>query len=150
MTKMHGAVRTLLAAAICVVVMSAVARGEDRFAITIGPHDVLAIFGPDGKKAPEISAPATGVAVTFGDISFQVSYGHDSNQHLMAIISPSADDPSDLHFNVMGKAVDADKDAVVTLVFSLSARSVTVEPGLTGRVEVNSHRLPHQEPSPTY
>jgi len=130
--------------------MSALAQGDDRFAITIGPHDVLAIFGPDGKKVPEISAPATGVPVTVGDTTFQVSYGHDASQHLMAIISPSASDPSDLHFNVLGKAVDADKDAVVTLVFSSTGRSVTVEPGMTGRVEVNSHRLSHSEPAPSY
>ncbi len=142
--------RTLLTAAICVVALSTFAHGDDRFAITIGPHDMLAIFSPDGKKIPEITAPSVGVPVAVGDTSFQVSFGRDARQRLTAIIAPSASDPADLHFNVFGKAVDADKNAVVTLTFSPDARTVTIDPGMTGRVEVNSQRLRHHEPTPVY
>jgi len=145
MTKrfLPGRIQTFLIAWVGLVAASSLAMGQDRFAVTVGPHEVLAIFGPKGEKAPEISAPSMGVPVTVGDISFQVSYGINSDQHLMAILSPSATDPEDLHFNVMGKSVDADKNATVTLIFSSNLKHVTIDPGVVGRVEVNSHRLRH-------
>jgi hypothetical protein len=138
-----GRLHTFLAAMVCLVAATSLGRAEDRFALAIGPHDVLAVFGPKGEKGPEITPNSLATPVTVSGISFQVSYGRDSAQRLTAIISPDAASPSDLHFNVLGKAIDADKSSVVTLTFSANARSVSIDPGMVGRVEVNSRRLPH-------
>jgi hypothetical protein len=43
----------------------------------------------------------------------------------------------------MGKSVDSDKLAVVTLTFSKEARQVKSDPGYVGEVEVNSRTLQH-------
>jgi hypothetical protein len=120
---------------------SAVGRGEDRFAITIGPHNKLAIFGPKGEKVPEIGAPSVDVPVNVGGISFQVSFGRDINQRLVAILTPSDSSPAELHFDVMGKSVDTSNDAALTLTFSSDLHSVRINPGQVGRVEVNSRRI---------
>jgi len=85
--------------------------------------------------------------VTIGDLSFQVSYGHNADGRLTAILSPSDTAPADFHFNVCGKSVDANK-AVVTLIFSSNLKSVTVDAGYGGRVEVNSRRVRPSEPRP--
>lgn len=124
----------------CFVAISALALGEDRFAIAVGLHDKLVIFGPKGDRISELSVPTIAQTATVGDVSFQVSYGKDSGGQLTAILTPSATSPAPLHFNVMGKAVDAD-NAVVTLTFALNLKSVTIDPGYVGSVEVNSHRL---------
>ena len=142
MTKIFLANRfhAFLTALICFVAVSTLAMGDDRFAIAVGAHDKLVVFGPKGERAAEISVPSAGQAVTVGDTSFQVSYGRDSNGQLTAIISPSDTAPVDLHFTVMGKSVDADK-AVVTLIFSSNLKSVAIDSGYGGRVEVNSRRI---------
>jgi hypothetical protein len=130
-------------ALICFVVLSSLAMGDDRFAVVVGAHDKLVIFGPKGDRAAELSVASVAVPVTAGAASFQVSYGRDMNGRLTAILSPNATDPTDLHFNVLGKSIDANKDAVVTLIFATNLKRVTVDPGAVGRVEVNSHRLRH-------
>src|SRR5208283_2761788 len=133
--RFHG----FWAALICFVAISSLARGDDRFAVTVGAHDKLVIFGPKGERTAEFSVPSVAQPVTLGDISFQVSYGRNAQEQLTAILSPSSTAPADLHFTVMGKSVDADK-AVVTLIFSSNLKSVTIDAGYGGRVEVNSHR----------
>jgi hypothetical protein len=144
MTKMflNDRLQTLLTVLICFVAVSGLAMGEDRFALTVGAHDHLVIFGPKGERAAEISAPTIAQPVTIGDVSFQVSYGRDANGHLTAILTPSSTAPAALHFNVLGKSVDADK-AVVTLTFSTNLKSAIIDPGYVGNVEVNSHPLRH-------
>jgi hypothetical protein len=62
---------------------------------------------------------------------------------LTAIVAPNPTQPQDLHFNVLGKSVDTDKSAVVTLTFSKELKSVKVDPGYIGQVDVNSRRLQH-------
>ena len=124
----------------CFIAITAFSLGEDRFAVAVGAHDKLVIFGPKGDRAAELSVPTIAQSATAGDVSFQVSYGKDSGGQLTAILTPSATAPAPLHFNVLGKAVDAD-GAVVTLTFALNLKSVTIDPGYVGRVEVNSHRL---------
>jgi len=124
------------------------AMGEDRFAIAVGAHDKLVVFGPKGERVGEFSAPAIGEPVTVGDVLFQVSYGHNAKGQLTAILTPSSTTPAALHFNVLGKSVDADKNAVVTLIFSSDLRGVTINAGYGGRVEVNSRRVRPSEPRP--
>jgi hypothetical protein len=133
-------VKVLLTGFVFFVALSAGAMGEDRFAITVSTHDKLVIFGPKGDRVAELAVPTIGQSATAGDVSFQVSYGRDTNGRLSAILSPSETAPAPLHFNVMGKAVDADQ-AVVTLIFTANLKSVIVDPGYGGSVEVNSHRL---------
>jgi len=150
MTKMFFAdrIQTFLIALICFFAISSLAMGNDRFAITVGAHDKLVIFGPKGERAAELSVPSIAQPVTIGDMSFQVSYGHNAKEQLTAILTPSATDPTELHFNVCGKSVDADKNAVVTLIFSSNLKSVTIDAGYGGRVEVNSRRVRPSEPRP--
>src|SRR5258706_11877228 len=128
--------QSLLTAIICFIAVSALAMGEDRFAVTVAAHDNLVIFGPKGDRVAELPVPTIARPVTIGDVSFQVSYGRDANGKLTAILSPSSDAPVALHFNVLGKSVDADK-AVVTLTFSSNLKSVIIDPGYVGNVEVN-------------
>ena len=44
---------------------------------------------------------------------------------------------------MLGKAVDTDKSAVVTLTFSRELKNVRIDPGYIGRVDVDSRTLPH-------
>jgi hypothetical protein len=129
--------------ALLLVAITSVAMAQDRFAIAIGAHDTLVVFGPKGDRAAQLPNPTIAQSVTAGGASFQISYGQDGQGRLTAIMSPSASDPVDLHFLVLGKSVDADKTAAVTLIFSANLKSVTIDPGYVGTVEVNSHRLPH-------
>jgi hypothetical protein len=149
MTKMFFANRfqTFLTALICFVAVSSLAMGSDRFAVIVGAHDKLVIFGPKGDRAAELSVPSIAQPATVGDVSLQVSYGRNAKGQLTAILSPSDTAPAALHFNVCGKSVDADK-AVVTLIFSPDLKSVTITAGYGGRVEVNSHRVKPTEPLP--
>jgi hypothetical protein len=149
MTKIFpaGRFRAFLIALACCAAFSSLALGEDRFAVVVGTHDKLVVFGPKGQRAAELSVPTVGQSVTVGDVSFQVSYGRSDKGQLMAILSPSESAPAHLHFSVCGKSVDADK-AVVTLIFSSTAKSVSVEAGYGGRVEVNSRRISSSEPLP--
>jgi hypothetical protein len=145
--SLTGRFQTWAAALICLVAVSSLANADDRFAIVVGAHDNLVIFGSKGERVAELPVATTGQPVTVGDVSFQVSYGSDANGRLTAIVAPSADAPADLHFSVLGKSVDADR-AVVTLIFSTNLRHVTVNAGYGGRVEVNSHRVMPSEPMP--
>jgi hypothetical protein len=79
---------------------------------------------------------------------FQVSYGRNAEGQLTAILTPNATGAADLHFNVCGKSVDADKSAVVTLTFSSNLKGVTVNAGYGGHVEVNSRKIRPSEPRP--
>ena len=123
----------------CFTAVSVLAFGEDRFALTVSDHDKLVVFGPKGERVVELSVPSIAQPATVGSVSFQISYGRD-NGLLKAILAPSETAPAALHFNVLGKSVDAD-GAVVTLIFASNLRSVTIDPGYVGNVEVNSHRL---------
>lgn len=140
--------QTFWTALICFVAVSSLAMGDDRFAIAVGAHDKLVVFGPKGERAAELPAASIAQPVTTGAVSFRVSYGRDAKDQLTAILTPSATAPADLHFNVRGKSVDADKNAVVTLIFSSNLKSVTIHAGYGGRVEVNSRRLRPSPPSP--
>ena len=149
MTKIFFADRfqIFLTALICFVAVSSLARGDNRFAITVGAHDKLVILGPKGERAADFSVPSIAQPVTIGDISFQVSYGRNAHEKLTAILTPSSTAPAALHFTVLGKSVDADK-AVVTLIFSSNLKSVTIDAGYGGRVEVNSRRIRPTQPRP--
>ncbi len=133
-------VKGLFVGLACFVALSAWALGEDRFAIAVGAHDNLVIFCPKGDRVAELTVPTIAQTATAGDVSFQISYGKDSGGQLTAILTPSATSPAPLHFSVLGKAVDAE-NAVVTLTFAFNLKSVTIDPGYVGSVEVNSHRL---------
>ncbi|MCE0522998.1 MAG: hypothetical protein LV480_08820 [Methylacidiphilales bacterium] len=139
--------RTLLTVLICFVAVFSAARGDDRFAITVGPQFKLVVLGPKGERVRELTVPSIAQPVSVGDSTFQVSYGRNAQGLLAAILAPSETAPADLHFTVMGKSVDADK-AVVTLIFSQNLKHVTVRAGYGGRVEVNSRWIRQTEPTP--
>lgn len=145
MTKMflHNRFQAFFTVLICFIAITTLVRGEDRFAVTVGAHDHLVIFGPKGERAAEISVPTIAQPVSVGDVSFQVSYGQDANGRLTAILTPGSVTQADLHFTVLGKSVDAE-GAVVTLIFSSNLKSVTIDPGYVGNVEVNSRWLGHR------
>jgi hypothetical protein len=132
------------------------ARAQDSFALAIGPQDHLNIFGPKGEQVAEIPIPTIAKSLTVGTTTFQISYGRDADDMLTAVLTPSSSQAQDLHFTVMGKNIDADKEAVVTLTFP-DARHVTVDPGYIGVVTVNSRSIRHHEladdmyaPKPVY
>jgi len=149
MTKIFLADRfhALLTALIFFVAASSLAMGEDRFAVTVGAHDKLVIFGPKGERVAELPVPSIAQPVAIGSMSFQVSYGRNAKEELTAILTPNSTAPGDLHFDVLGKSVDADK-AVVTLIFSSNLKGVSVHAGYGGRVEVNSRRIRPSQPRP--
>jgi hypothetical protein len=126
------------------------AIGDDRFSLAVGSHDMLVVFGPKGERVTELPIPSISQPVTVGATSFQVSYGRDANNMLTAILAPNPSQPQDLHFNVMNKSVDTDKQAVVTLTFSPGLNKVFVDPGYVGLVQVNSHSVKHREVADTY
>ena len=119
--------------------------GDDRFAVAVGAHDSLIVFGPKGERLAELPVPSISQPVTVGATSFQVSYGRDANDRLTAIFAPNSSQPQDLHFTVLNKSIDTDKQAVVTLTFSQSLKSVSVDPGYVGLVHVDSHSVKHRE-----
>jgi len=121
--------------------------GDDRFVISLEGPDKLVVSGPKGQQAAGFSVPAIAQPVTVGAVSFQMSFGRNSNDQLTAILTPNSDTPVDLHFTVMGKSVDADQ-AVVTLIFSSNLKRVTINAGYGGRVEVNSRRVRPSQPVP--
>lgn len=137
--------QTLLATLVLLTSLSSWVMGDDHFAISVDSQGSLVIFGPKGEKAATLPAPSVSQPVTVGSTSFQVSYGRDANDLLTAIIAPNSSQPQDLHFNVMSKSVDADKQAVVTLTFSQGLNHVNVDPGYIGTVTVNSHTVKHHE-----
>src|SRR5260221_3837138 len=110
-----GWFQMLLAAMVLLVATTSWAVGDERFAVALGAHDTLVIFGPKGERVAEFGAPTISQPVTVGTTSFQVSYGRDADDLLTAIVAPGSSQPQDLHFNVSNKSIDADKEAVVTL-----------------------------------
>jgi hypothetical protein len=133
----------------CLLVSALLAAGAvsafagDRFSVAVGTHDMLMVFGPNGDQKAELPLPSISQNVAVGATMFQISYGRDANGLLTAIIAPDPSQPQDLHFNVLGKAIDTNKSAVVTLTFSKSLNGVKIDPGYVGEVEVNSRRLGH-------
>jgi hypothetical protein len=117
------------------------ASAADRFAMSIGSHDLLNILNAKGERKAELPLPSVSQSVVIDGATFQVSYGRDANNLLTAIIAPNPDEPQDLHFTVLGKNVDTDKQAVVTLTFSNNLSSVKIDPGYVGDVEVDAHRV---------
>jgi len=144
---------SLLVSLIWLVALSLTANADDNFAMAIGSHDHLVIFGTKGDRVAELTIPTISQSVTVGSTSFQVSYGRDANEQLTAIVAPSSSGPQDLHFNVANKNIDADKEAVVTLTFR-DANHVSVDPGYVGKVAVNAqaveqHAVVKNTPAPT-
>lgn len=137
--QMFGAALVLLTA------VAPKAMADDRFAVAVGSHDSLVIFGPKGERVAELPVPSISQPVTVAGTSFQVSFGRDANDLLTAIFAPNSSQPQDLHFNVLNKAVDASKAAVVTLTFSSALNHVTVDPGYVGSVAVNSTSIKHHD-----
>ena len=119
------------------------ARAAERFSLALGSHDLLVVSDAKGAPQTELPLPTISQSVTVGEATFQVSYGRDSDNLLTAILSPNPAEPQDLHFTVLGKSVDSDKLAVVTLTFSKEARQVKIDPGYVGEVQVNSRMLQH-------
>jgi hypothetical protein len=139
-TFFPASLKVLSTAFVCLLAVSSLVRADDAFAIAIGAHDNLVVFGPKGERAAELPVPSLAQPVTAGDASFQVSYGRDFDGRLTAIVAPNATAPTALHFSVMGKSIEADK-AVVTLIFSHNLSSVSVRAGYGGNVRVNSRRV---------
>jgi hypothetical protein len=119
------------------------ASAADRFSLAVGSHDMLVVFGPNGNPRAELPLPSISQDVTIGDTTCQISFGRDANNLLTAIVAPNPNQPEDLHFTVLGQAIDTDKSAVVTLTFSKTVNNVKVDPGYVGSVDVNSQRLQH-------
>jgi hypothetical protein len=119
------------------------AKAADRFSLAVGSHDLLLVNDANGAQRAELPLPSISQSVTVGDATFQVSYGRDANNLLTAIVSPNPSEPQDLHFSVLGKTIDSDKLAVVTLTFSKEAQQVKIDPGYVGQVEVNARALQH-------
>jgi hypothetical protein len=148
MRNLLSAGRVLTLSLSLVIPLAATSRAvaDDRFALAVGQHGDLLVFGPKGDKVADLPVPTISESVTVnGTTTFQVSYGRDVDDRLSAIISPSAAQPADLHFTILGKDIDADKMAVVTLTFSPSLNNVSVDPGYIGVVQVNSRHIRHHD-----
>lgn len=141
---MRSHIPTVLASLTLLFAATSLSMADDRFQVGLGAHDSLMIFGPNGQRVAELPVPSISTPVTIGATTFQVSYGRDVNNMLTAILAPNPSQPQDLHFNVLNKAVDSDKQAVVTLTFT-SPNKVSVDPGYIGVVQVNSHTVKHRE-----
>lgn len=145
MRKLFLPRRQALKALLLLVAMATSSHAADRFALAVGPHGSLIVFGPKGERVAELPVPSIAQNVNVGATSFQVSYGRDANDMLTAIVVPNPSSPQDLHFNVLNKAIDSDKSAVVTLTFSSNFDRVTVDPGYVGLVEVNNEKARHRQ-----
>jgi hypothetical protein len=146
MRNMFTAAR-LYAFSLSIALVGAASTGllaQDRFTLSVGPHSDLMVVGPHGEKIGDFPAPTISQPVTIANIaSFEISFGRDVNNLLTAILSPNPSLPGDLHFTVMNKKVDADKQAVITLTFAPSLKKVTVDPGYIGVVQVDSETVSH-------
>ena len=127
------------------LIATGAASADDHFALAVGSHDTLMIFGPKGETVAQLPVPSISTTVNVGATSFQVSYGRDANDLLTAIIAPNPAQPQDLHFNVLNKSIDANSQAVVTLTFSSTLNHVSVDPGYVGSVAVNSETMHHHD-----
>jgi hypothetical protein len=124
----------------CLLAASAIGRGDDRFTLAIGVRDDLVISSPNGGTVAELALSTIGKPVTVGHATFRVSFDRDANRLLTAVVSADEKSPS-LHFDVLGRSVEADRGAVVTLAFAADARSVGIDPGYIGEVLVDSQPL---------
>lgn len=140
MKKLSSA-RYLCLSAVLILTGAVAASAADRFSMAIGQHDLLTIFSTNGDPKVELPLPSISQTVVVDGATCQISYGRDANNLLTAIIAPNPAQPQDLHFTVLGKSIDTDKQAVITLTFSKSLNGVTIDPGYVGEVEVNSHQL---------
>ena len=136
----RNGIAAIFCAAVFVFTGSSWAAAADRFSVAVGTHDMLVVVGPKGDQK-DFPLPSISQAVSIEGISFQVSFGRDANDLLTAIIAPNPSEAQDLHFNVLNKAIDSDKQAVVTLTFSKNLKAVKIDPGYVGVVEVNSHKI---------
>jgi hypothetical protein len=134
-------IRFCLPGLFLLLAVSSFAKGDNRFALAVGPRDVLAIFAPSGDKVKELTVPTIATLIKIGDTSFQISYGRDANDLLTVILTPDPAGPQSLHFHVLDKNIDTDKQAVVTLTFSRHLDQVGIDPGYLGIVQVDSHTL---------
>jgi hypothetical protein len=119
------------------------ASAADHFSLTIGSHDMLVVLGSNGEQKATLPIPSISQNVTIDNTTCQISYGRDANDMVTAIVAPNPAQPQDLHFSILGKEIDTDRAAVVTLTFSKEFKSVKVDPGYVGEVDVNSRRLQH-------
>ena len=133
--------RFLLLSTVLMLTGAMVASAAERFSMAVGSHDLLTVFNAQGERKAELPLPAISQTVVVDGMTFQVSYGRDADNLLTAIVAPNPTEPQDLHFNVLGKSIDTDKQAVVTLTFSKNLSSVRIDPGYIGKVEVNAHRM---------
>jgi hypothetical protein len=131
-------VRTLLPAVVFLFAGLLAASAQDRFSLSVGSRDMLVV---QGDHRTELPLPSISQAVIVNGTTFQVSYGRDATGLLTAIIAPNPSEPQDLHFTVLGKSIDSDRQAVVTLTFSKAAKDVKIDPGYVGVVEVNSQKV---------
>ena len=119
------------------------AFAADHFSLAIGSHDLLVVTGANGQQQAALPIPSISQNVTIDNTTCQISYGRDANDMITAVVAPNPAQPQDLHFSVLGKEIDTDRSAVVTLTFSKELKSVKVDPGYVGEVDVDSRRLPH-------
>jgi hypothetical protein len=141
--KNFSCLRDFAFMAVLLVAGSWSANAADQFSLSVGSHDLLIVSDANGTQRAELPLPSISQSITVGNATFQVSYGRDASNLLTAILSPNPAEPQDLHFSVMGKSVDSDKLAVVTLTFSKEAQQVKIDPGYVGQVMVNSRALQH-------
>ena len=134
---------TLALVAVYMVTGAWSAQAADQFSLALGARDMLVVKDTAGAQKAELPLPSISESVTVDNATFEVSYGRDANGLLTAILSPNPAQPQDLHFSVLGKSIDSDKLAVVTLTFDKEKNKVAIDPGYVGDVRVNSHRLGH-------
>jgi FecR protein len=139
--KKLSSTRYLCLSAVLILTGAVAASAADRFSMVVGSHDLLTIFNAKGDPKVELPLPSISQTVVVDGATCQISYGRDANNLLTAIIAPNPAQPQDLHFTVLGKSIDTDKDAVVTLTFAKNLSGVTIDPGYVGEVEVNSHQM---------
>ncbi|MEI9998255.1 MAG: hypothetical protein WDO13_03330 [Verrucomicrobiota bacterium] len=136
--------RRAAAALACLAAGTGFGWALDRFSIAPQGPEQLLIAGADGQPVAQLPASTLLRPVTIGAAAFEASYVRDANGEWTAVLAPSGTGPTELSFTVLGRAVDA-RDAIVTLAFSPDLKSVSVDPGYVGTVDVDSHRLvPHR------
>ena len=131
-------VRILFPAVLAFVAGVVGATAQERFSLALGSRDMLVV---QGDHRTELPLPSISQLVIVDGSAFQISYGRDANGLLTAILAPNPSQPQDLHFTVLGKSIDSDRQAVVTLTFSKDKNDVRIDPGYVGVVQVNSQKI---------
>ena len=132
---------SVLAALAGFAAFSHLTADDGRFSLALGSHDDLLISGPGSAAIADVPAQTVGKSLTMGTTTARISFGRDANGQLTAVLAALAQDSAELHFSARGKSIDADK-AIVTLTFSPDSKSLVVDPGYVGTVQVDSHLLP--------